>query len=208
MSPQNKSSKKTRKMFKEEQLQLILKTARELYLESGSDGFSLRKVAQKLKMAPSNMYNYFEDKRELWFAMLNEEYYNDVISELRKIDTLEISFTEKWKLVVDSYLKTAFRDIKRYLMMFDAIPPKGKNPDPGPYELQFRPISYEILIDMINQAIKKKEINELSPYVFGLYLYSRLSGAVKSIIMGIDIGIIKFDAEILDYYKLKLCLLA
>ena len=91
-------------MLKEEQLHLILKTGRELYLEHGSDDFSLRKVAQKLKMAPSNMYNYFIDKRELWFAMLNEEYYTDIISELKDINSLKVSFTEKWKLLVVLYL--------------------------------------------------------------------------------------------------------
>ncbi|MBK5134244.1 TetR/AcrR family transcriptional regulator, partial [Candidatus Bathyarchaeota archaeon] len=54
------------------QFEQILEAGKELFLEKGRDGFSLRGLAKILGMNQNNLYNYVESKRELWIAIRNK----------------------------------------------------------------------------------------------------------------------------------------
>jgi AcrR family transcriptional regulator len=49
---------------------LITNTSAELFLESGYDKFSLRKVAERIGYSPTTIYLYFKDKDDLLFSVL------------------------------------------------------------------------------------------------------------------------------------------
>ncbi len=51
---------------------LILSTAAELFLTSGYEGFSLRKVAEQIGYTPTTIYRYFDDKDDLLLAIVLE----------------------------------------------------------------------------------------------------------------------------------------
>jgi AcrR family transcriptional regulator len=49
--------------------QLILETAEELLLRSGTDGVSLRAVAERIEYSPAAIYGYFSTKDDLLAAL-------------------------------------------------------------------------------------------------------------------------------------------
>jgi len=47
------------------QFERILEAGKDLFLKKGSEGFSMRNLAEMLDMTKNNLYNYVERKREL-----------------------------------------------------------------------------------------------------------------------------------------------
>ena len=63
----NSKKKQTRSRSPEKkaaQFERILETGKDLFLEKGRDGFSLRGLAKLLGTNQNNIYNYVESKRE------------------------------------------------------------------------------------------------------------------------------------------------
>ncbi len=50
--------------------QAMMQAAGELLLEQGYEGFSLRKVAQRVGFSPGNIYLYFKDKDDLLYSAI------------------------------------------------------------------------------------------------------------------------------------------
>ena len=57
---------------KEQMRQLILNTAREIFLEKGYYQTSLRNIADKIEYSPGTIYLYFKEKDEIFYELHNE----------------------------------------------------------------------------------------------------------------------------------------
>ena len=73
-NPIKKQSRSRSPEKKAAQFEKILEAGKNLFLEKGRDGFSLRGLAKILGMNQNNLYNYVESKRELWIAIRNKFY--------------------------------------------------------------------------------------------------------------------------------------
>ena len=74
MNPKLKQTRARSEEKKEEQFERILDAGKKLFLRKGSEGFSMRNLAEMLDMTKNNLYNYIESKRELWIAIRNKFY--------------------------------------------------------------------------------------------------------------------------------------
>ncbi len=52
----------------------ILQAAAELFLEQGYEGFSLRKLAERLGYSATNLYHYFTNKDDLLFTLVDDAF--------------------------------------------------------------------------------------------------------------------------------------
>ncbi|MCH8908739.1 MAG: TetR/AcrR family transcriptional regulator [Candidatus Heimdallarchaeota archaeon] len=194
--PVEETKRKTKQQLKrEKKLAEMLAFGRELYLSSDGKDFSLRAVARKMKMPASNMYNYFKDKRELWYAMLNQEYYAEVIDFLTAIKTNPVlDFLEKIESLFSFIFDYARQDFDRYRMMFIATPPKSKDGQKGKYEKQFTFSTGEIVYSIIAQSIALEGIPEKNPLMLYRYIASLISGSIQMVaqLVALDPA---FDAE-------------
>ena len=59
---------------KTEQIERIIETSRDIFLKEGFKGFSMRSLANRLRMSQSNLYNYRSSKRELWFDIVKYDF--------------------------------------------------------------------------------------------------------------------------------------
>ena len=73
-----------RAKHKEEFRREILDSAREIFISDGYDGFSMRKLAEKIGYSPTTIYLYFRNKDELLFAIC-EEFFTVFFDELNRI---------------------------------------------------------------------------------------------------------------------------
>ena len=128
---------------KEKKQQKIMEKGEELFLKKGAEGFGMRELAKEAEMTVGNLYNYFQSKRELWFAIINKHFDNytrGMEGFVKNHKGSTISLLEK--LAVE-YLAFAMADLRRYQMMFVIpAPPAGEE---GPHELVCNPVSLFIL---------------------------------------------------------------
>jgi AcrR family transcriptional regulator len=54
--------------------QTILEAARELFLQEGDAGLSMRKVADKIQYSATTLYNYFDDKESMIRAIIEADF--------------------------------------------------------------------------------------------------------------------------------------
>src|SRR5262245_28831555 len=66
------ASRARREQEKEGLRRVILDAAGEIFLEQGYEGFSMRRVAERIGYSATTIYRYYEDKDDLLFAVINE----------------------------------------------------------------------------------------------------------------------------------------
>ncbi|MBO0722816.1 MAG: TetR/AcrR family transcriptional regulator [Blastocatellia bacterium] len=66
------ASRQRREQEKEGLRRTILREAGELFLEHGYEGFSMRRVAERIGYSATTIYRYYEDKDDLLFAVVHE----------------------------------------------------------------------------------------------------------------------------------------
>src|SRR5262245_14902244 len=66
------ASRARREQEKEGLRRVILNEAGELFLDQGYEGFSMRRVAERIGYSATTIYRYYEDKDDLLFAVVNE----------------------------------------------------------------------------------------------------------------------------------------
>jgi len=66
------ASRARRKQEKEGLRRVILDEAGKLFLERGYEGFSMRRVAERIGYSATTIYRYYENKDDLLFAVVNE----------------------------------------------------------------------------------------------------------------------------------------
>jgi AcrR family transcriptional regulator len=163
--------------FKKLQLDRILQKAIELQLNQGSN-FSLNQLAREMNMAPSNIYNYFKDKRELHFAISGHEYFNDFVESLNTIlkqdKSIEIILDE----IFEFFFKYSQNDYAKYNLLFNTRPPPSKDGKKGPYEENFQPTALIGFIAKIQESIQKGVLQVNQPFYFGMYVFNIINGAI------------------------------
>ena len=61
--------KERRERERSETREKILDTARELFVEEGFDGVSMRKIAERVEYSPTAIYMHFADKEQLFMEI-------------------------------------------------------------------------------------------------------------------------------------------
>ncbi|MFX0070076.1 MAG: TetR/AcrR family transcriptional regulator [Candidatus Hermodarchaeota archaeon] len=156
--------------------QEIIDTARELFASRGSNGFSTRALAKRLNMSQGNLYNYFESKRELWIA-IREQDFKKLKKEMEEIViTHQGEFSVLIKKLFEYYLDFAYKEKRRFQIMFMIPAPPSKKV--GPIEQKYEVIDPLDVVRKIlqkgidNGDVKKQDVNSLA-----LYIYSLAQGA-------------------------------
>jgi AcrR family transcriptional regulator len=173
------SEKKTRNRSPEKkaaQFEQILEAGKELFLEKGRDGFSLRSLAKILGMNQNNLYNYVESKRELWIAIRNKFYSLYRNENVKIIKEHEGTITELLMKIFSNFLTFAHKDFKAFSMMhLTESPPSDKI---GPIEKEYQEFNYlRGTAKVIQKAIEAKEVNYPNPGMITFFIYSLILGA-------------------------------
>lgn len=83
--------------------QKILETAKNLFVEKGYHGMSMREISDALGVSKAALYYYFKDKEELFLAIL-KIYLDDMSNRLDNITAEPVSSAEKVQLFVEFVL--------------------------------------------------------------------------------------------------------
>jgi len=176
MTPKLKQTRARSEDKKAEQFERILEAGKKLFLEKGTQGFSMRNLAEKLGMTKNNLYNYVESKRELWIAIRNKFYSQFKEENLEIIKKHEGTTRDLILQLFEHFLTFAEKDYDKFKMMFNIIdaPPSNKI---GPIEKTYK--EFDLLdgtTKLIQKAINKGEISDNNAPLLSLFSYSVVMG--------------------------------
>ncbi|MFX0074689.1 MAG: TetR/AcrR family transcriptional regulator [Candidatus Hermodarchaeota archaeon] len=176
---ENSSKKQTRSRSPEKkaaQFEQILEEGKELFLEKGRDGFSLRGLAKILGMNQNNLYNYVDSKRELWIAIRNKFYSQYRNENIEIMKEHQGTITELLMKFAANFLEFAHKDFKAFSMMhLTESPPSDKV---GKFEKEYEEFNFlKGTARIVQNAIKAKEIKYTDSGLITFFLYSLILGA-------------------------------
>jgi len=176
MTPKLKQTRARSEEKKADQFERILEAGQQLFLKKGTQGFSMRKLAEMLDMTKNNLYNYIESKRELWIAIRNK-FYNQYREEnLEIINNHEGSTCDLILKLYEHFLDFSDRDYDKFRMMYNIIDAPHSDKI-GPIEKTYKEFR---LLDgttkLIQKAIDDGEISSNNAALLSLYSYSLVMG--------------------------------
>jgi AcrR family transcriptional regulator len=161
---------------KAQQFERIIDAGKKLFQEKGREGFSLRGLANNLDMNPNNIYNYVENKRELWIC-IRKKFYEQYREDSRDlIKNHDGSTVELLLDLFDHFFKFAEEDYAAFAMMH--IIPSPPSEKIGSFEKQYKPFHFlDGTTRVIQKAINAGEIKENNAAILSFFIYSLTLGA-------------------------------
>jgi AcrR family transcriptional regulator len=102
----------------------ILDAARELFINEGYEGVSMRKVAQRIEYSPTAIYVYFKDKEDLFHQLCHEDF-GKLAAVMQDAPGVS-SPLERLKQIGRTYAEFGRRYPNHYKLMFmTAHPPQA-----------------------------------------------------------------------------------
>ena len=157
---------------KEAQFKRILRLGEELLQETHGRGFSMRELARRLDMAPSNLYNYVKNENELRVAILHA-HFNMSNEDLEQLTEMQgKTYIEMMEALLMHFFESnnEHRWAATELMSLQSLD-GGHSVDLG---LMIKP--YRVLIE---KAVNSGELPEQDVEFSALYIWSLLQGSAN-----------------------------
>jgi len=160
---------------KDVQFKRILASGLELLQENKGKGFSMRKLAKRLNMAPSNLYNYVKNENELKIMILNEHLGMSIDDYEKYYETQEKPYIEILRDIITHFFES---NIDEYNWAFVELVNIQHTKEKGLIDLDLLINPYKILIE---KAVESKELPDQNSEFSALYVWSTLQGIANAL---------------------------
>ena len=136
----------------------IIEEALHMIAEYGYDGFSIRKLGPKLGMAPKTVYNYFQNKDEVYLHVLTRGFeilFDELYAQAMRMDDP----FDKLTAISQAFIRFGFQQSNYYDIMFTLHVPKFNDYSGTPLE---GPAHHELTIAMKSLTLFIEVMEELS----------------------------------------------
>jgi AcrR family transcriptional regulator len=156
----------------------IIHKGRELFLRFGAGGFTLRALANELDMGQASLYTYFKSKRELWFAIVEEDF-KEIENQITLfIENYSGRFIDLPVIIAKFYFDAVVEDYRKFRLIFKTSPPKSSKK--GPIEQQYEINTIKLLVDVFENASKNGEIKERETTKLAFFVWNLIYGTMFS----------------------------
>lgn len=158
------------------QRERILRCACDLYLEEGLQGFSMRRVAQRLGLSAPALYRHFQDKTHLIFELIAEafEVFGRYLYRALEGETPEA----RLRLAGEAYVRFALEEPKHYEIIF--VSPGELGTPEMPEDLCNRAAAtYQFLVDRVRECMDAGVLRPGDPQGVALTLWAHSHGLVS-----------------------------
>jgi len=107
--------------------QHILDAARELFIQQGYEGVSMRKIADKIEYSPATIYTYFEDKDDILDCLCEETFFQLYERQRAVHDALRGDALEHLKKGIETYIRFGLEHPDHYFVTFLLKAPAPEN---------------------------------------------------------------------------------
>lgn len=164
----------TRKERQKEELKgKILEAAKDLFMQQGFEGTSIRNIAERIEYSPTTIYLYFKDKDEICYE-LHKEGFMLLNQYLRALVDVEDPF-ERLKATAKAYVRFASENREFYELMFIMKSPMNSiKKEEADWEEGDR--AFGFLVSTIEQCIAKGYFHGLNAEVLAFTCWSMVHG--------------------------------
>lgn len=169
---------------REDQMKLIIEKGRVIF--STEPELSMAKLAKRVGLkGASSLYRYVNSKRELWFAIVINDF-TEFTDELEMIinDPNMVSYREILIRMCSYFLKFSRENFPKFKVMFLTEPPSPipKKGEKGAHEQTHEPKGFTVYLNIVAKAQNAGEIrSDLDPFMLTGMLWSILLGASISV---------------------------
>ena len=108
--------KERRAREKSETRDKILDAARDLFISEGYEGVSMRKVAEKIEYSPTAIYVHFEDKKDLFHQLCQDDFAR--LAEAFQSPSMPVNPIERLNFIGQTYVDFGMKYPNHYKLMF------------------------------------------------------------------------------------------
>ena len=160
---------------------LILASARDLYLEKGLRGFSMRHLAGKLDVSPTALYRHYRNKEELIHKVIEEAV--KVFSTYLFTSLAGRTPEDRFRLGSEAYLDFALEQKKYYEVIFMA--PEQIGIGPAPECVQNEDLAtYRLLIDRVQELMDTGVLAKDDPKDIAVNIWAHRHGLISLYLAG------------------------
>jgi AcrR family transcriptional regulator len=165
-----------RQQHKEELRRVILDAARNIYVNQGYEGFSMRTLAEEIEYSPGSVYLHFKNKEEL-FECLVEESFARLLRTLTDLQNGrgQQDPVDELKKGMQSYVEFGLRNPGDYRFVFMLKPPVEKRP----YKVHG---AFEVLRKMVRRCVEEKRFRSVDVETVAQGLWSCVHGITSLLI--------------------------
>lgn len=150
----------------------LLAIGRDLYLDAGTEGFSLREVARRAKISAPAVYRHFDGKEALLAAVCNDGF--RVFSSYL-IQALEAKTpAERLRATAEQYLRFGLENPRdyRFIFMTDIA---GLDDGQGFKQAA----TFQFLVDRVRECVDAKLLMERDPRELATIIWANVHGLVS-----------------------------
>jgi AcrR family transcriptional regulator len=172
--------KERREREKSETREKILDAARELFINEGYEGVSMRKVAEMIEYSPTAIYVHFADKEELFRELCHQDYAR--LAEVFRSSVISSEPIERLRQIGQIYVDFGTKYPNHYKFMF-MTPHPPHEPDEVDREMMGNPEkdAYAFLKWAVQQALDagcfREELKD--PEVISQTLWGGVHGVIS-----------------------------
>ncbi len=165
----------------------IMDKALELIVTEGYDGFTMRKLASRLKVTPKTIYNYFQNQDEIYLRILTKGF-EQLYEHYEKAAKPHQDPADKISAVIAAYVEFGLENPNIYKLMFTWHVPKYNDYVGTPMESVARQEldaalkNVEFTIDLIREYLgDSATVQETEIMEELLYNWSQMHGYVAGV---------------------------
>lgn len=161
--------------------QRILEAAETMFIREGYEETTMRKIAKAIACNPATLYNYYENKEAIFFA-LQEKAFSSFYEEFEDFRKDERKGYEKLRSMGRRYFDFAMKNPNKYELMFIMKSPMraAESLDPG-WETGSK--NYELLKEVVATCIEEDSIHISDVDSGAFMIWSMMHGMVALMIM-------------------------
>lgn len=141
-----------RQRERDEVREKILDAAREIFIETGYEGVTMRKVAERIEYSPTTIYLYFADKETLFREMCSTDFRN--LAATFQSVALIADPVERLRAVAREYIQFGIEHPNHYRLMFMTPPPVSPNEEALSHKGNPSEDAYAFLLSIVTSAIE------------------------------------------------------
>lgn len=152
----------------------MLETARRLFWQKGYRATSMRDIGLSYGCKPANIYNFFSDKEEILFEVLQEEM-EQIIRPIRHLESDDrTSPVDQLRFLIECHLKVTLSYRRSSRLLFD-VALDNLSPEKRKKIIDYRDTYDRIIRKILRRGIEAGEFAEMDVKLAGFMIASMIT---------------------------------
>jgi AcrR family transcriptional regulator len=155
--------------------ELILQTSKDILIQEGKEGLSIRKIAGRISYSPATIYLYYKDKDAIMHDLMRKGF--DRLESYLEVAYDDENLEEKMRKMGRAYVKFAIENKDWYDLMFNSSSPM-KHMEKSKEEWDKGAQMFDIMTQACQSYINKYAVKKMNANILALQLWCSVHGLI------------------------------